>query len=166
MRPLVQPEIPNIQDIRDLRVEADAIEAWYGPNAYSRYLREHNRRPDPATAASIGRFLGGRVKAADGSMQPPLSNADRASLKDVKARRKAFALRFQRIARLRAAIAALAENDSDPASLFGDEICLLDTPDMVAQLENAVLFLNRFAEYWHGRQAAAGTSDNKRLCGD
>lgn len=60
----------------------------------------------------------------------------------------------------------LAENDSDPATQFGDEICLLDTPEMVAELDSAVCWLNRFAEYWYGRKTAAGTSDHKRLCGD
>jgi hypothetical protein len=161
--------IPNIQAIRDLRIEADALEATYGPNAYSKYLREHNRRPDPNAAASIGWVLGGRVRADDGSMQPPLSAADRAALKDVNSRRKAFRLRFERIARLRAAIASLAslaENDSNPGILFGDEICLLNTPEVVAELDTAVYWLNRFAEYWHGGKTAASAPDHKRFCGD
>lgn len=65
------PGITNFEEVRELRVSAEAIEATYGPNAYSDYLRRHGRRPDPATAAGIGQYLGGRVKADDGSMQPP-----------------------------------------------------------------------------------------------
>lgn len=166
---LVESEIsriPNIQAIRDLRIEADGIEASYGPNAYSKYLRAHNRRPAPDVAASIGRALGGRVRADDGSMQPPLSAGDRAALKRVNSRRREFRRRFERIARLKAAISALAANNTDPATLFGDEICLLDTPEMVAELDAAVCWLNRFAEYWHGQKAATGAQDDKRLCRD
>lgn len=71
MHRLVQSEvIPNLQNARDLKVEADGLDAEFGPNPYSQYLRRHGRRPDTATAAAIGRHLGGRVKADDGSMQP------------------------------------------------------------------------------------------------
>jgi hypothetical protein len=62
--------VTSIQDVQELRVEAEGIEATYGPNAYSDYLRRHGQRPDPISAAAIGRHLGGRVKANDGSMQP------------------------------------------------------------------------------------------------
>ncbi len=41
-----------------LRLEAARI----GPNAYSAYLLKHGKRPDKATAATIGRLLGGRVR--------------------------------------------------------------------------------------------------------
>ena len=54
----------------ELRIEIECIEAVHGPNIYSDYLRKHGGRPDPATAATIGALLGGRVKASDGSMQP------------------------------------------------------------------------------------------------
>ncbi len=62
--------ITDLQDVQELRVEAEGIEATYGANAYSDYLRRHGQRPDPISAAAIGRYLGGRVKANDGSMQP------------------------------------------------------------------------------------------------
>ena len=71
MQQLVQPNaVLDFEAVRDLRIEVETIEAVYGPNAYSDYLRKHGRRPEPATAATIGGFLGGRVKASDGSMQP------------------------------------------------------------------------------------------------
>jgi hypothetical protein len=62
--------VPNLRTIRDLRIEAEGLEAEFGPNPYSKYLRENGRRPDPATAATMGRWMGGRVTASDGTMQP------------------------------------------------------------------------------------------------
>jgi hypothetical protein len=71
LRQLVQSnDVLDFEAARELRIEIQSIEAVHGPNAYSDYLRKHGRRPDPATAKTIGRVLGGRVKAADGSMQP------------------------------------------------------------------------------------------------
>ena len=72
MRWYVQPQVtPDLRSVRDLRIEAEGLEAEYGPNPYSSFLRKNGCRPDPATAAGIGRSLGGRVRADDGSMQPP-----------------------------------------------------------------------------------------------
>lgn len=72
MRSHVQPDfITDFDAIRELRVEAEAIEATYGANPYSAYLRKHGRRPSKEEAAGIGRVLGGRVRAEDGTMQPP-----------------------------------------------------------------------------------------------
>ncbi len=62
--------VHDLDQARELRVEIETLEAQYGPNAYSDYLRKHGRRPEPVTAATIGKVLGGRVKADDGSMQP------------------------------------------------------------------------------------------------
>ena len=68
---LVQSDVvPNLQTARDLRIEAEGLEAEHGPNPYSQYLRRKGCRPDPATAAVIGRHMGGRVRANDGSMRP------------------------------------------------------------------------------------------------
>lgn len=67
----VQPNgITNFEEVQELRVAAEAVEATYGPNLYSDYLRRHGRRPDPGTAATIGRLFGGRVRADDGSLYP------------------------------------------------------------------------------------------------
>ena len=66
----VQSNVTDFEQIQELRVEAEAIEAIYGPNPYADYLRRHGQRPDPETAAGMGRYLGGPVKADDGSMQP------------------------------------------------------------------------------------------------
>lgn len=51
-------------------VEAEGIEATYGPNPYSDYLRAHKRRPSRDEAAAMGKLWGGRVRADDGTMQP------------------------------------------------------------------------------------------------
>jgi hypothetical protein len=149
--------------VRDLRVEIETIEAWYGPNAYSNYLRKHGRRPNPAEAAGMGRLLGGQVEADDGSMQPPLSAADRSTLKGIKTRRKAYARRYDHIMRLKTAIAALAENEDDPADVIGDGSCVLGESEIDAQLDIAVCWLNRFAEYWHGRKKEARAPGSQPL---
>lgn len=56
--------------ISDLAAEAMALDVWHGRTIYADFLREHNRRPDPAQAAAIGKIMGTRVRASDGSMQP------------------------------------------------------------------------------------------------
>lgn len=66
----------SLTSVRDLLVEAEGIEAHYGPNAYVDYLRKHRRRPSPAEAATIGQLLGGRVRADDDKMYPPRPKVD------------------------------------------------------------------------------------------
>jgi hypothetical protein len=139
----------------ELRAEAEALEAWHGPNAYSNYLRKHGHRPDIEQAKTIGRLLGGRVQADDGSMQPPLSKADRDVIRNIKGRRRAASRRYDHILRLRAAIAALSENEDDPAEVIGCGSFFLDEPATSTQLHRALTWLNRFAEEWHGRQKEA-----------
>jgi hypothetical protein len=56
--------------VTELQAEAGALEVWHGPNLYADFLRKHDRRPDPVTAATIGKLMGTRVRADDGSMQP------------------------------------------------------------------------------------------------
>jgi hypothetical protein len=150
-------------DRRLLRSEAEAIQAQYGKNVYSEYLLRHGRRPDREEAAAIGRLLGGRVRAADGSMQPPLTAADRQVLRGIKSRRKAASRRYEHILRLRDAIAALSENEDDPADVIGDGSCLLDNPEIGSQLDIALCWLNRFAAEWHCREKSARTRDPKPI---
>jgi hypothetical protein len=71
MQRYVQPEcVTSLDYLRELRVEIETIEALHGPNPYCDYLRKHRRRPNSAEAAAIGRIMGARVKADDGTMQP------------------------------------------------------------------------------------------------
>lgn len=151
---------------RDLQTEIEAIEAWYGPNAYCSYLRKHGRRPKPEEAASIGRLLGGRVQADDGTMQPPLSDSDREVIRGIKSRREVFARRYDHIMRLRTAIAALAENEDDPADVIGDGSCVLNESEIDAQLDIALCWLKRFAEHWHGRTKETGAPGSQLFGGD
>lgn len=156
----------DLQAARTLWTEVEALEAWYGPNAYSSYLRKHGRRPSRDEAAGMGRLLGGRVQADDGSMQPPLNAADRNVLKGIKSRRKAYARRYDHIMRLKTAIAALAENEDDPANVIGDGSCVLDPSEIDAKLDSALCWLNRFAEHWHGRQKETSAPGSQSLGGD
>jgi hypothetical protein len=151
---------------RELRTEIEILEAWHGPNAYSLFLRKHGRRPKPDEAATIGRLLGGRVRAEDGTLQPSLRNIDRETLRRIKKRRKVAARRYEHIFRLKTAIAALAENEVDPADVIGAGSCLLTAPEFVAQLDAALCWLNRFAEQWHGQPEKACTPSSKFLDGD
>lgn len=53
-----------------LLAEADKLTNQIGPNPYSKFLRDHGKRPDPAAAAVIGQVLGIRVRASNGTLQP------------------------------------------------------------------------------------------------
>jgi hypothetical protein len=150
-------EAPQVYplDVDTLLAEAQAIEAWYGINAYSGFLKKHGRRPDRKQAEVIGRLLGGQVEADDGSMQPLLTEADRGALRAIRSRRKAASRRYDHILRLQEALAALAENEDDPAEVIGTGSCLLNESAISANLDNALCWLRRFAEEWHGREKEA-----------
>lgn len=136
---------------RELRSEAAALIERYGPNAYSEFILKHGRRPTRGQAATIGRLMGARVRAADGTLQPKRLN-----------RRKAKNSRSEgdyidQILRFRCALANLAENEDDPADvirymdpLFGDVSVIRE------QLGHAVQWINRFAEEWHREQGTHG----------
>jgi hypothetical protein len=151
---------------RDLRAEIETIEAWYGPNAYCSYLRKYGRRPKPEEAASIGRLLGGRVQADDGTMQPALNESDKAVLQGIKSRRQTYARRYDHIMRLKTALAALAENVDDPAQVIGEGSCVLIESEIDAQLDSAVCWLKRFAEHWHGRKKETRAAGSQPLGGN
>jgi hypothetical protein len=160
LRPFVQPHVvPDLEAIRELRVEADTLEAQDGPNAYSNYLRKHGRRPTRQEAAGMGRLFGGRVLADDGTLQPPLDAADRAARNRIREEQKAYARRYEQIADLKFAIATLARFESNSKSGFIDCVLPLDDPALFSQVEDAVKWLNRFAERWHGQQQKPSTQD-------
>jgi hypothetical protein len=137
---------------RLLLSEAFALEAQHGKNAYSDYLLTHHKRPNVAEAATIGRLLGGRVEADDGTLQPPLSKADRAVLRGIRARRNAASQRYDHILRLRTAIAYLAANQHDPADVIAGGSILLDGSEIGLHLDHALSWLSRFAQEWHSRE--------------
>jgi hypothetical protein len=141
----------RVADADDLRAEAAAIEGWYGKNPYSDFLTKHGARPDPDQAAVIGRLIGARVLASDGSMQPRLTKVERATVRAVKKRHRSEARYTQQIARLRLAIIGLAENRDDPAEVIGHVHSRFDEPVIRDQLELALDWLSRFAEEWRRR---------------
>jgi len=135
----------------DLRAEAAAIEACYGKNAYSDFLLQHGRRPEPEQAATIGRLINARVRASDGSIQPPLTRDERAALRDARQRKRTEIRYRQQVARLRSALASLAENKDAPSDVIGYIHPLFDEPVIREQLDRAVDWINRFAGEWHRR---------------
>jgi hypothetical protein len=135
-----------------LRAEAVAIEAWHGKNPYSDFLFKYCRRPDPNQAATMGRLIGARVRASDGTMQPPLSATERRLTRAERMRYRAKADIDSQVARLCRAIAGLAENDAPPAEIMGHVRPDLDEPIIRKQLSRAVLWLSRFEEEWRRRE--------------
>jgi hypothetical protein len=154
-----------LKEARLLVAEAESLEAWYGPNAYSHYLRKHGKRPSRDEAITIGRLVGGQVGADDGTMQPPLTRADRDRIRAIKARREAASRRYDHILRLQEAIAALSANEDDPVDVIGEGSCLLSEQTISAQLGIAVGWLTRFAREWDERaQRASGESPDAFSC--
>ena len=157
MQHLVQPDpVPDIKEARQLLAVAEELESRYGLNAYSTYLRQHRRRPPKDEAAAIGRLLGGRVRASDGSMQPRPSAAER---KARKARQEAFDRHYERAESLKAAIAALAEmsDATDPIDEFV-------TPAMVANIDAAVCCLQRITGQVHGWKQIKNAANSNAYC--
>jgi len=130
----------------DLSLEADQIEALNGVNPYSTFLRKHGHRPDRTQASTIGRLMGARVRASDGTMQPKLSAGERAAIKSIKKRRKEWGQQVEHIRRTMAAIAALSENQHDPSTVIDYAADVFLDSAIHEQLEIALNWLNRFAE--------------------
>jgi hypothetical protein len=126
---------------RRLTAEAAMLAEAYGPNAYSDYLIKHGCRPDRKVAATIGHLIGVRVKAADGTMQPPRVKAG-------KLARAELHRKWDHVARLRSALAQLAQNEDSPESIIYS-IVSADRAEIGANLEKSLKWLIRFADHWH-----------------
>jgi hypothetical protein len=138
---VILPFEPLARASRELFAEATTLTEAYGPNAYSDYLLKHGRRPGRKVAASIGRLIGVRVKAADGTMQPPRTKAEKLARADLHRK-------WDHIARLRSALAQLAQNEDSPASII-ERIVSVDRVEIGANLEKSLEWLIRFADQWH-----------------
>lgn len=138
---------------RQLSSEAAALVAAYGPNPYSDFLVKHGCRPGRKVAATIGRLIGVRVKASDGSMQPPRGKAD-------KLARAALYRKWDHIARLRSALAQLAQNEDAPESII-HSIVSEDGSEISANLDKSLSWLLRFADHWrsHGTNQTPEVAD-------
>jgi uncharacterized membrane protein len=135
-----------------LKAEVAAIEAWYGRNAYTVFLAKHGCRPDPGQAATIGRLIGARVKAADGRLYPAPGAAERKALRKARQEAAGAAKDALEVIRLRKAIAGLAANTRDPADVIKGLCPEIDEPDIREQLQDAIGWLSRFAEEWQRRE--------------
>jgi hypothetical protein len=147
------------EDLDSLISEAAFLEASHGLNAYSSFLRKHGKRPNPEQAAVMGRLLGGQVRADNGTMQPPLSKADREAIGAIRQRRKDWAKSYTNFTRLKLAIRALAEIDEPPRKLL--RFCAQSELATKSQLVAAITFIERFAEELgrHEQHARAESPD-------
>jgi hypothetical protein len=142
---------------RQLSAEAAALVEAYGANAYSDYLIKHGCRPGRKVAATIGRLIGVRVKAADGTMQPPRTKAEQLARADLHRK-------WNHIARLRSALSQLAQNEDSPDSII-QNIVSADRAEIGANLEKSLAWLIRFADHWycHGtEERPKATYNNSR----
>jgi hypothetical protein len=132
--------------VRELQFEANALATEHGENPYTDFLRRHGRRPDRLQASTIGQLMGVQVRAADGTLQPPVCAA-------TKRRNVPQDHAIDQILRLRCALSNLAQNKGDPTvvirymdPLFGDAAVIRE------HLAHAVRWINRFAEEWDREQ--------------
>lgn len=63
-------KVVSLADYRAFLAEAAALDVWHGPNLYSKFLRQHGRRPTPEEADGIGLMMNARVRASDGRKYP------------------------------------------------------------------------------------------------
>ena len=148
---------------REIESEAEAIEAWYGKNPYSDFLLAHKSRPDPARAADLGRFMGGQVKAADGSMQPPLNRHRRSQVANIRDRRRRRSEKLEKTCKLREALATLAENRRDGTGPVDLVRTFLDERVILEQIDDAVHWLRRFALEWGDHEKNEGPCNSQSL---
>ena len=150
------------QAARELRIEAATAAAKYGSNVYSDFILKHGRRPDRAQAAAMGRLIGGRVRASDGSLQPTPNKAERIAARDARRAQDTEIRIDAELSRALDAISFLAKNEMDPSPLIA-RISPVEGEALTAQVEKAVLWLSRFANGWinHvniGNEEAKGSS--------
>ena len=140
-------DVPAIKpDNDDLALEADRISALNGPNPYSDFLRKHSHRPDRDQAATIGRLMGARVRASDGSMQPVLTAGERAAIRSIREERREWAQQFDHIHRTITAITALAENHHEPSEVLAYGSDEFSKANVRESFRSAINWLQRFAE--------------------
>jgi hypothetical protein len=161
---LVKVETPVSAPIEDdLGLEADKIEALNGPNLYSTFLRKHGYRPSRQQAFAIGRIMGARVRASDGTMQPELAAGEKAAIRAIKKRRKEWAKQTEHIHRTIAAVSSLFENEHEPSTVILSGADVFYSATFREQLKFAVDWLNRFAEELHHHEQDSCSKSPQRL---
>lgn len=141
----------SLDGAREARAEADALDVRFGPNAYSDYLRAHGQRPDPATAATIGRLIDGRVRASDDRLYPALTKHDRARRREARVRRREWERRADVRIKLMTALWWLDELPTPEEAIEA-----LDDPEIRRLRASALAWLEHFDRLasWHDRAAA------------
>lgn len=141
----------------ELRAEAASFTERFGKNPYTDFLLANGVRPGRDQSAAIGRLMGVRVRAADGSLQPKLTKAEQTAARQAKQFQQTEADYLDQILRFRCALEQLAKNDGDPAEviayinpLFGDASVIRE------KLDHAVQWINRFAKEWNREQESRG----------
>jgi hypothetical protein len=132
---------------RELRAEAVAFAAAHGANAYTHFILKHGRRPSRKQAAAMGRLLGKRVRASDGSMQPSRSKSERKQRSQARQILKDDARIDAELSRLCDALLFLAQNECDP-SLLITRATPLEKQEITSNIAKAVESLQRFAHCW------------------
>jgi hypothetical protein len=143
--------------IREVRSEAEALCATLGQNPYSDFLLKYGRRPDPGQASIIGKLIGVRVRASDGTLQPLPTKAERAAERRAKIRRQTENDYIEQVLRLRSALAHLSKNQGDPAEIIAYIDPLFGDDSMIREhLAHAIHWISRFAEEWDHEQETRG----------
>jgi hypothetical protein len=126
-------------------LEADRVESLNGPNPYSDFLRKHGHRPDRDQATTVGRLMGGRVRASDGKMYPELSRHEMTAIRAIKQRRREWSKKMDHVQRTLAAIDALSQNQHEPGAVLS-YIGVFGQPNIREKLEIALDWLKRLSE--------------------
>ncbi len=137
--------------------EAERAEARFGHNIYSTFIRNSGHLPSPEQAATIGKLMTTRVRASDGTLQPPESRGARELRRARKEADKEWSRRFQHLLRTKNALAALSENEDDPSSVLEYARNEFRDPVIRQQLERAISWLTRFVEETRRHENPSGT---------
>jgi hypothetical protein len=125
-----------------LLLDISDYERDHGPNAYTRYVRKHGKRPPPAEARAMALVMGKRVQAADGRWYPKKTAAEREFDLQRKQRQEAFSEMSKASRAVFEAVSAISALKTPPEEL---EILSWHAREIEASLHVAVEWLNRFA---------------------
>jgi hypothetical protein len=135
-----------------LLLDISEYERDHGPNAYTRYVRKHGKRPPPAEARAMALVMGKRVKATDGRWYPKKTSAEREFDRQRKRRQEEFAETSRASRVIFEVVSAISELKTQPEDL---EILSWHAREIEEGLHAAVEWLNRFAAARSNRDESA-----------
>lgn len=141
----------QLDDVQAIKMEARAFEARHGKNPYSDFILSRGRRPDQNEAAGMGRMMNLRLRAADGSLQPKLTKAEKAAWRRFYRQKTETRQRHSELRRLRDAVRDLAAASISPVEL---------SREIDAIREHAIIaldYLSRFVEELRSDEAGKST---------